>query len=434
MPFVGQCRISLPAPPRSEYEFPPEFVRSGRYLVRGAGSQLVGVDLHEARVAWETKGGPGWTGTDGTMWGGADGTCVAVLTGGGGGSRVRGVAASSGDEIWKTRCTPTDTTELWSRCLRGGPFGVEYGACLLQRQDMLALAVMSNPMRTERTETGEFTTHLSSSQPLIEVTRLDPADGKQLWRTEPARAACGGVSVPTRWDGLVFRDGALASLDWARGEWAPLTEADGPPNALARSGTIIGAMWLRRGGMRLAAIDSRDGCVRHSQHQERGIRSVAAYPVGAGDFLLAINSRTVALMNAAAEVRWRARIGANVYRVFGSPGSPVFVDTAGAGAALYAFDRSTGAVLIHERSALGGGGDLTRVEGTDLLAVSLSSRKSHAAGGLVVVGVDGTGLRRLDVPSGIVGSYRGSVITRAEMDRDGWLLSNDVVVTAVAEG
>jgi len=311
---------------------------------------------------------------------------------------------------------------------------VEYGACLLQRQDMLALAVTSNPTRTEQTETGALTTHLSSGRPLIEVTRLDPANGKQLWRTEPARAACDGVSVPTRWDGLVFRDGALASLDWATGEWTPLTEADGPPNALARSGTIVGAVWLRRGGMRLAAMDSRDGCVRRSQHQERGIRSVAAYPVGAGDFLLAINSRTVALMNAAAEVRWRARIGAYVYRAFGSPGSPVFVDTAGAGAALYAFDRGTGAVLIHERSALGGGGDLTRVEGTDLLAVSLSSRKSHAAGGLVVVGVDGTGLRRLDVSSGIVGSHRGSVITRAEMDRDGWPLSDDVVVTALAEG
>ena len=111
---------------------------------------------------------------------------------------------------------------------------------------------------------------------------------------------------------------------------------------------------------------------------------------------------------------------------------------AGAGAALYAFGRGTGEVLVHERSALGAGGDLTLVDGTDLLAVSSSSRRDYGAGGLLVVRTDGTGLRRLDVGHGIVGSYRGAVITMSERDRDCRPLSDDVsddvVVTGVTEG
>ncbi|QKK08709.1 MAG: hypothetical protein HND58_11425 [Planctomycetota bacterium] len=66
--------------------------------------------------------------------------------------------------------------------------------------------------------------------------------------------------------------------------------------------------------------------------------------------------------------------------------------------------------------------------------MSSSSRRDYGAGGLLVVRTDGTGLRRLDVGHGIVGSYRGAVITMSERDQDCRPLSDDVVVTGVTEG
>lgn len=394
----------------------------------------MGADLRSASVVWEAAAGPGWPDADEMMWGAGDGTCVAVVTGVRGRLTVRGVAAETGAVHWKREISPADTRQLWNSLVAGEMPEVERRACVLRRADMLVVALSSNPVRIERTESGEGSTHLSTGQPLVEFVRLDPADGGVMWRTGVARAACASFALSHRFGGLACCDGAISSLDWETGRWVPLTDAGSQPDCLARSGPIVGAVWRERGGLRLATLDTRDGTVRRGEHRERGIARVVAHPAGDGDFLLAINSRTVAFLDASASIRWRDRIGAYVYGVMGAPGSPVFVDAAGAGAALYAFGRGTGEVLVHERSALGAGGDLTLVDGTDLLAVSSSSRRDYGAGGLLVVRTDGTGLRRLDVGHGIVGSYRGAVITMSERDQDCRPLSDDVVVTGVTEG
>ncbi|QKK08710.1 MAG: hypothetical protein HND58_11430 [Planctomycetota bacterium] len=267
---MDQFRVSLPAPPASELGFPPSFVRSGPYLVRGAGTQLVGADLRSASVVWEAAAGPGWPDADEMMWGAGDGTCVAVVTGVRGRLTVRGVAAETGAVHWKREISPADTRQLWNSLVAGEMPEVERRACVLRRADMLVVALSSNPVRIERTESGEGSTHLSTGQPLVEFVRLDPADGGVMWRTGVARAACASFALSHRFGGLACCDGAISSLDWETGRWVPLTDAGSQPDCLARSGPIVGAVWRERGGLRLATLDTRDGTVRRGSI-ERGV-------------------------------------------------------------------------------------------------------------------------------------------------------------------
>jgi hypothetical protein len=247
-----------------------------------------------------------------------------------------------------------------------------------------------------------------------DAVRFDLLTGKPIWRAAFQNVRV-GILERSSFAGIWSNSPRMGIIDFEIGTNATIFESENQLGWPIMDGPNLSVPWHSKGEVGVDWIDKRGTRVRKGSWRQSGVRSTQLHAAESG-LALQINDQMLSWFGKSDMPLWSIKAKPYIYRVHGSLHANVFVGTDGNGGRLLGFDAVSGSETLNLKPALGGVGDLTKVQGHDVLVATFRLSRSYSKPARLLVLSMKDRHHDLDIQSwGLVGTWEhGAVFLAGE--------------------